>query len=61
MYEPRISGFAIAGKRGSKYFVPAIGAIQPTTDKLKKLLEAIEKGKVTKNTEKGLNNSIHNR
>jgi len=53
MYEPRISGFAIAGKRGSKFFMPAIGAIQATTDKLSKLLEAIEIDKVTKNTEKG--------
>lgn len=27
MYEPRISGFTIAGKRGSKFFVPSKGEI----------------------------------
>ena len=27
MYEPRMFGFAIAGKRGSKYFRPATGAV----------------------------------
>ena len=26
MYEPRMFGFAIAGKRGSKYFTPAKGS-----------------------------------
>jgi len=27
LYEPRLFGFAIAGKRGSKFFKPAKGAI----------------------------------
>jgi hypothetical protein len=33
-YEPRISGFTIAGKRGSKFYDPARESIQLTSDKL---------------------------
>ena len=46
-YEPRMFGFAIAGKRGSKYFTAATGACQLSLDKFAGLHEALANGKTT--------------
>jgi len=48
MYEPRMFGFLIAGKRGSKYFIPAKGATQLTSDRQAGLRDAIVIGKIDK-------------
>ena len=41
LYEPRMFGFALAGKRGSKFFVGAKGAQQLADEKLSTLKQAI--------------------
>ena len=43
-YEPKIYGFKIAGKRGSKYFQPATGNVRIVEDSLQSMeLETIKK------------------
>lgn len=42
-YEPKIFGFKIAGKRGSKYFVPTVGNTKYIEDSMQSLeLEALK-------------------
>ena len=36
-YEPQLLGFHIAGKRGSKYFVPDAGGIVDTRERQERL------------------------
>jgi len=61
MYEPRMFGFAIAGKRGSKYFCPAKEPFQLSADRLEGLREAREKCDAINTAEKAQNNSVNNR
>jgi casein kinase II subunit beta len=41
LYEPRLFGFAISGKRGSNFFIPNKDSVQQTSDKQALLTAAL--------------------
>ena len=58
-YEPKISGFAIAGKRGSKFFEPCKDEVQLTSERQARLVAQM--GKKVEQPSQNSNNNKGNK